>query len=166
MPLQLTSEQVWEAMKKEVFAVVGMVTAKNEARTVGIMYAIHGGKLLFGTGRETWKVRHMSANPHVSVTIPIAKRVPFMPWMKIPAATITFSGTARVMPDGEVTPDLLRTVFRQMAEDEAFMAGNCLVEVTPVGDFITYGVGVSLMQMRYPEKARGRAPAEVRKETT
>lgn len=158
MPLQLPSELVWEAIEKELFAVVGMVTAHNEARTVGIMYSVHEGKLIFGTGRDTWKVRHIMANPHVSVTIPIAKHVPFMPWMKIPAATVTFAATARVLPDAEVTPELLRATFRQLADDEELMAGNCLIEVTPVDEFITYGVGVPLMQMRHPEKSRGRAP--------
>jgi len=33
-----------------------------------------------------------------------------------------------------------------------------VLEIEPTGDFITYGIGVSLMQMRFPEKARGRAP--------
>jgi hypothetical protein len=158
MPLQLQSEEVWAAITKELFAVVGMVTAKNAARTVGVMYSVSGGKLFFGTGRDTWKVRHITANPHVSLTIPIAKRIALMPWVKIPAATITFAATARVLPEAEMTPDLLQATFRDLAQDKEFMAGNCLVEVTPVGEFITYGVGVPLMQMRYPEKARGRAP--------
>jgi hypothetical protein len=33
-----------------------------------------------------------------------------------------------------------------------------IIEVIPAGDFVTYGVGISLSEMRYPEKARGRAP--------
>lgn len=40
------------------------------------------------------------------------------------------------------------------------MAESCLIEVTPRGEFVTYGVGVSLMQMRDPEQARGCAPVE------
>jgi hypothetical protein len=35
----------------------------------------------------------------------------------------------------------------------------CVIEVQPVGDFITYGVGIPLMTMRQPEKARGRVAA-------
>jgi len=37
-------------------------------------------------------------------------------------------------------------------------AENCMLEIRPTGHFVTYGVGVSLMDMRDPEKARGRAP--------
>jgi hypothetical protein len=157
MTVQLSSGQVWQVIEKELFAVIGMVTARQEARTVGVVYVVREGKLYIGTGKETWKARHIAANPQVSITIPIAKRIPLMPWVKIPAATITFSGVARVLPAAETSPDLLRAIFRGMADDEARVTESCLIEVTPEGDFVTYGVGVSLMQMRDPAQARGRA---------
>lgn len=158
MTTQLTSGQVWQAIDKEIFAVLGMVTAKNEARTVGVVYVVRDRKLYISSRKDAWKVRHVAANPHVSLTIPIAKRIPLLPWIKIPAATITFGGTARVFDADEASPGLLRAVFRQMAEDEEVVAGSCLIEVTPEKEFVTYGVGVSLMQMRDPQIARGRAP--------
>lgn len=158
MTLQLQSEQVWQAVEKELFAVIGMVTAKNEARTVGVVYIVQDHKLYIGTGKNAWKARHISANPHVSITIPIAKRIPFLPWIKIPAATITFSGTARVFPASDAPRALLKAVFQHMADDPAQMADSCLIEVIPEKEFITYGIGIPLMQMRHPEKARGRAP--------
>jgi hypothetical protein len=55
-------------------------------------------------------------------------------------------------------PDILQAVFRGLAADSEVMTDSCLIEVTPAKEFITYGVGVPLMQMRHPEKARGRAP--------
>jgi nitroimidazol reductase NimA-like FMN-containing flavoprotein (pyridoxamine 5'-phosphate oxidase superfamily) len=158
MTVQLTTEQVWQAIEKELFAVIGMVTANNEARTVGVVYIARDGKLYIGTGKDTWKARHINTNPHVSITIPIAKRVFFMPWMKIPSATITFSGTAQVLAAKDAPKDLLKAIFRTLAENEEYMAESCLIEVTPVREFITYGVGVSLMTMRHPDKARGRVP--------
>ena len=84
-----------------------MVTAHQESRTAGVMYTVRDRKLYFSTHTSAWKTRHITANPHVSATIPIAKRIPVMPWIKIPAATITISGTARVFPASEVSPDLL-----------------------------------------------------------
>lgn len=158
MPIQLSSNQVWQIIEKELFAVIGMVTQAQEARTVGVIYVARDGKLYVATGKETWKARHIVANPHVSVTITVAKRVPIMPWIKIPPATITFAGTARIVPAAEAAPDLLRAIMRDGADDKAQMANLCLIEVTPIGEFITYGIGVPLMQMRFPEKARGRAP--------
>jgi hypothetical protein len=34
---ELTSSQVWAEIEKQMFAVLGMVTAKNEARTAGVV---------------------------------------------------------------------------------------------------------------------------------
>jgi len=158
MTTQLSSEQVWQAIEKELFAVVGMVTANQEARTVGVVYVVRNRKLYIATGQDTWKARHIAANPHISVTIPIAKRIPVMPWIKIPAATITFSGTARIFPAKDAPSELLKAIFRDLADDEKMVADSCLIEITPVKEFVTYGIGVSLMQMRDTEQARGRAP--------
>ncbi len=157
MTIQLASEQVWQAIEKELFAVIGMVTARQEARTVGVVYVVRDRKLYVATGKDTWKARHIAGNPHVSVTIPIAKRVPIMPWMKIPAATITFSGMARTIPAADAPRELLAAIFRDLEANAALVVDSCLIEVTPVGEFVTYGVGVPLMRMRHPEQARGRA---------
>ena len=80
-----------------------------------------------------------------------------MPWIKIPAATITFSGVAKVFENSEVKADVLKKLYRDVVKDEKGLAESCVIEVTPQEDFITYGVGIPLMQMRFPEKARGRA---------
>ena len=153
-----TTEIVWDAIKKELFAVLGMVTPHQEARTVGIVYIVQDKKIYIGTGLKTWKARHIKQNSKVSLTIPIAKRIPFLPWIKIPQATITFPGTAKVIPAEESTPELLQVVFRHKADDLEFIKDSCLIEVTPEGEFITYGVGVPLKTMRQPELSRGRAP--------
>lgn len=157
MTQQLTSAQVWTELKKNLFAVVGMVTPKDEARTVGVVYIVQDHKLYFATNTDTWKARHIQHNPHVSVTVPIAKRIPIMPWIKIPAATITFAGQARVFAASEVSSDIRKALFRGLEADPNEMATASIVEITPIGDFVTYGIGISLMQMRFPDKARGRA---------
>ncbi len=161
MPAQVTTDQVWEVIEKELFAVIGMVTADCQARTVGVVYFADQRKLYIGTHTDTWKARHIGANPHVSVTIPLAKRLPFLPWIKIPAATITFCGTARIIASTEASPRLLQGVYRHLADDPEFLAGTCLIEVTPEKDFITYGVGIRLFEMRDPYKARGRVSVAV-----
>lgn len=152
-----TTENVWERINKELFAILGMVTEDQEARTVGIVYIVNDKKLYIGTGLQTWKARHIKNNPSISMTIPVAKRIPVAPWVKIPQATITFSGSAKVIPGNEAPKDLLKAVFRHKAEDTEFMKDSCLIEVTPEGDFITYGIGIPMIKMRHPELARGRA---------
>lgn len=156
----LTSQKVWHALEKESFAVLGMVSANHEARTAGIVYVVRDGKLYISSRKEAWKVRHIRQNRHVSLTVPIAKRIPLMPWIKIPAATITFAGEAVVREFEEVNDSILQSLMRGLHTDPDVRQTTCVIEVTPVKDFVTYGVGVSLMTMRDPQQARGRAPVK------
>jgi len=158
MTKRITSKQVWKEIEKEIFAVIGMVTAKNEARTVGVVYVVKNGRFYISSGKGAWKVKHIAHNPNVSMTIPIHKSIPFLPWFKIPAATITFSGIAQILEPEETPTEIVRAIYRDMADNQELMADSCLIEVTPVKDFITYGVGISLMEMRDPKLARGRVP--------
>jgi hypothetical protein len=158
MDQQMTSEQLWKELGKQIFAVLGMVTQKGEARTIGIVYIVHDNKIYISTGRDSWKARHIQRNPHVSVTVPIAKRIPFMPWIKIPAATITFAGNAKVLEPHELKDDVLHSLLQGNEKDSETLTSLSILEITPTGDFVTYGVGIPLMQMRFPEKARGRVP--------
>jgi hypothetical protein len=162
MPLQLTTDRVWQEIEANLFAVLGMVTPTGEARTVGIVYVVDDHKLYIGATKAAWKTKHIACNPHVSLTIPIAKRIPLLPWLKIPAATITFSGVATVLEHRHVKADVLKRLYRDVVKDEKALVESCVIEVIPQHDFITYGVGIPLMQMRFPDKARGRvavAPA-------
>ena len=158
MIADLTSAHVWEVIEQQNFGVLGMVTTKHEARTTGIVYILGGRRLYIGTWTSMWKVRHVQQNPHVSVTIPIHKRVPFMPWIKVPAATITFSAEADVIAALDAPRELLEKLYHGVASDEQKMARYSLIEVTPIGEFLTYGIGMSVLDMRDPQQARQRVP--------
>lgn len=160
MTLTLASSEVWAALEKELFGVLGMVTAKSEARTVGIVYQAIGGKVYIATGVETWKSKHVRGNPNVSLTVTIPKRIPLMPFIKIPAATITFSGTAEVVAAETVDETIKRALLRGLADNAELVKTMCVIVIEPKGDFITYGIGIPMMKMRHPEQARGRAPVK------
>lgn len=159
MPAPVTTENVWTAIKNQMFGVVGTVTARGASRTAGIVYVVHDRKLYFGTGRTAWKTRHLARNPQVSMTVTIAKRIPFMPWIKIPPATISFSGTARIMESQDAPASVCERLLAGL-KDDSVMEQSVIAEMTPTGDFITYGVGVSLRTMLRPEDARGRTPVQ------
>ena len=151
--VDITSEAVWQAIATQNFMVIGMVSARGEARTAGVMHHVHDGRLWFTTNDREWKARHIAGNPSVSVTVPIAKRVPLMPWIKVPAATITFCGVAETIPAADLPLHGLEVTD---GGDRGALVG---IGVLPVGDFVTYGVGVSVLGMRDTELARGRASA-------
>ena len=55
MATTLTNERVWQEIRDNLFAVLGMVTSQDEARTVGIVYAVRNGKLYIATERMRGK---------------------------------------------------------------------------------------------------------------
>lgn len=152
----ITTAQVWEAIAKQNFAVLGMVNPRNEARTVGIVYQVHDRRLYVASQKETWKMRHIEQNPHVSLTIPIHKSIPLMPWIKVPAATITFQGMTQALEPADVSEVIIKSLFRGLKITPETSSPFTILEVTSHGSFLTYGVGVSLMTMRDTENARGR----------
>lgn len=156
MTKQLTTSQVWNEIEKNLFATLGFVNSKNEARTAGVVYTVQNYKLYVSTKKDAWKTKHIEKNPNVSITIPIAKRIPFLPWIKIPAATITFSGKAVVISPANADPVVRKALYRGMENEDEIMQTTAIIQIVPEKDFITYGIGVPLMEMREPEKARGR----------
>jgi hypothetical protein len=158
MPAPVTTELVWREIEKQLFAVLGYVTPRGEARTAGIVYVARGRRLYIGTAKDSWKAKHIAHNPRVSLTVTIAKRAPLMPWIKIPAATITFQGRAAVRGVEESSSEILRALTHGVELSAEERENFAILEVEPKGEFVTYGIGVSLMTMRKPEQARGRAP--------
>jgi hypothetical protein len=160
MGARITAAQVWTELENQIFGVVGLVTAKGEARTVGIAYLVRDKKFYFCTKTNAWKTKHLRNNPNVSMTVPIENRRLSLPGVKIPAATITFSGTGRVLDLTEVPAEIPDTLLKHLKPTEEVRRHACVIEIIPKGDFITYGVGVSLRSMLRPGEAGGRIPVE------
>jgi hypothetical protein len=158
MPAKITTEEVWREVEKHFFAVLAFVTSHGQARSAGVVYAARDREIYIATENKSWKVRHITQNPHVSLTVTIPKRIPFMPWLPIPPATITFQGDATIHAAHDVPPEIIQKLLRGLKTTPEEVAAVCIIRVRPVGEFITYGVGVSMQTMRKPEAARGRAP--------
>ena len=45
--------------------------AEISARSAGVMYKVKDRKLYVLTGPDTWKVKHIRANPNVSMTVTV-----------------------------------------------------------------------------------------------
>ena len=154
----LTTDLVWSEIEKRSFAVLAYVNPKGAARTAGILYVVKNRRVHINTATDSWKVKHIRQNPDVALNVTIPKRIPFMPWIQIPQATIAFGGKATVTPATNADPDVARVLLRRYADDPNTIAEMSIIEVVPSGHFMTYGVGVRLMEMANHEKARGRVP--------
>ena len=156
----VSRDEVWKAIAAQNFMVVGMVSARGAARTAGVLPHVHDGRVWFTTNEYLWKARHIAAHPDVSVTVPIAKRVPLMPWIRIPAATITFRGIAEIVPAADLPDDVKHALLGGLeVTDGGELGALVAIGIRPTGDFVTYGVGVSALGMRDTEAAAGRVAA-------
>jgi hypothetical protein len=159
MPATLTSEQVWREIEKRMFAVLGFVTARGEARTTGIVYLARDRHIYIATWKDAWKAKHIAANPRVSLTVTIPKRVPFMPWIRIPDATITLQGEATLHAHSDVPAGVPQALIHGLKLGPGDPMPNLvIIRIRPAGHFLTYGIGVPLGTMRDPEAASARVP--------
>jgi hypothetical protein len=153
----LTSAQVWRALAKASFAVVGYVTPSGEPRSSGVVYATAGKRLYVVVAADSWKARHIAASGQVAVTVPVRRGGLLSLLLPIPPATISFHAAAIVHPAGPLAagavPAQLASLLPAERRDQ-----SCVIEIVPEGWFVTYGIGVSLMKMRDTSAARARVP--------
>ncbi|MDJ0792544.1 MAG: pyridoxamine 5'-phosphate oxidase family protein [Acidimicrobiia bacterium] len=154
----ITTEQVWEAIDDAYFGVLAFVNRNGHPRTAGVCYVVDARSLYISTDRDMWKVRHIAANPNVSMTVTMPKRVPFLPFIKVPAATVTFKGEAQILAVGDIPPHVFEQLPKGDETDPAALDQLAIIRIVPRGDFVTYGINMSIMQMRKHEEAHGRAP--------
>jgi hypothetical protein len=106
---------------------------------------------------DSWKARHIPASGQVAVTVAVRRGGLLSLLFPIPSATVSFHAWAVVHPVGWLEG---RSVVKQLGTMlPAERRAACpVIEICPQGQFVTYGVGVSLRQMRKPAIARGRVP--------
>jgi hypothetical protein len=151
---RLTSDQVWRQVAKQTFAVISQVTPGGAPRSSGVMYKAIGTKLFVVTDPRSWKAKHLAADGHVAVTVPVHRGGILALVAPIPPATISFHGTAVVHPAGTMTiPEELAPLIPPDRRSDC-----AIIEIAPEGAFVTYGVGVPLLKMRIPERSRARVP--------
>ncbi len=156
MSIALDRDTVWRQIDKHQFAVLSYVTPAHQARSAGIVYVVMDQKLYVRIAIDSWKAKHIRLNPNVALNVTIPKRVPFLPWIQIPQATISFHGNAKVIDAVDADHEILEVLGGASAHEVPALDQLRILEITPRGHFVTYGVGVSLLDMRDPEKARAR----------
>lgn len=153
---RLTSDAAWAALDKASAGVIAYVTPAGEPRTACVVYKVVDRRIYVAIAPDSWKARHISANAHVAFTALVPRGGVMRLLFPIPPASISFHGTARVLAadDPAVRPMLDRLKALLPAERAA---SSMLLAITPVGQFVNYGIGCKLMDMRDPALARSRA---------
>ena len=153
----LSCSAVWRALEKASFAVVSHVCPSGEPRSSGVVYGVVDRRLYVAVAADGWKARQIANGQEVAVTVPVRRGAILSLLLPIPPATITFRATATVHPAGSldvtsVSKDLAKLVPEERKES------SVIIELVPKGRFLTYGIGVSLMEMRDPTLARATVP--------
>jgi hypothetical protein len=152
----LTSEAVWSEIEKASFAIVAYVTPTGEPRSSGVSYKSSGRRLYLAVDPDSWKAKHIAASQRVSVTVPVRRGGILTLMLPIPPATISFQATAVVGPASPIneSPSLPKELASLLPVDSRTLVR--VIELVPEGEFLTYGVGVSLMAMKQPHIAQSR----------
>jgi hypothetical protein len=154
---RITTEQVWQQLDTASFAVISYVTPVGEARSSGVVYKTVAKRLYMAVAPDSWKARHIANGKHVSVTVPVRRGGVLALVLPIPPATITFQATAIVHAAGSIKIGSLSKELESLLPVERRDVA-VIIELLPEGNFLTYGVGVPLMDMRKPELARAVVP--------
>jgi pyridoxamine 5'-phosphate oxidase-like protein len=160
---RVTTEQVWDKLAKGSFAVLSQVTPAGEPRSSGVLYKTIERRLYVAVAPDSWKARHIAANRRVAVTVPVRRGGLLSLLAPIPPATVSFRATAIVHPAGSSAASSLSKELASLLPAER-RASACIIEVMPEGVFVTYGLGVSLSEMRSPATARARVAVTLARE--
>jgi hypothetical protein len=153
----LTSQQIWQALEKGSFGIISYVTPTGETRSSGVMYKARGHRLYVVVAPESWKAWHIALNDNVAMTVPVRRGGLLSLIFPIPPATISFHGTALVHAGDVPQVDGIVEQLGNLLPAER-RSSSSILEITPEGSFVTYGIGVSLNAMRDPKLARARVP--------
>ncbi len=153
---RLTTETVWSEVAKASFAIVAYVTPAGEPRSSGVSFRSAGRRLYMAVDPNSWKAKHIAARGRVSVTVPVRRGGILTLLLPIPPATISFQAAAVVHPAGPIDefPSLPKELVSLLPVDRRTLVR--VIELIPEGEFLTYGIGVRLMDMQKPEIAQGR----------
>jgi hypothetical protein len=125
---------------------IGAVGGRNEPTNAAVE-----------SGERAASIAKKYATSDVSLTVPARRGGVLALVMPIPPATVNFHGNATVRPAGspEVGP-LLDELGSLLPADRR--ASAAIIEIVTEGEFVTYGIDVSLTRMRDPAAARARVP--------
>ena len=149
----LTYEGVLNELRKRSFAVLSTADEDGRPHAVGVEYGVspNGDAIYVMSRRQLKKVRNISANSHVAVTVPLTRR---LLWF-LPPPSIQFQGTAAILD--QTDDEGIRTFNRffmgrrilRMYEEFARRGETrvCFIRIVPAAEISTYMVGHSIFEL-------------------
>jgi hypothetical protein len=146
-------DEVRKLFRQNNSLVLSTVSAKGTPQSSLVVYVSDGETLYIMTGLETQKVKNISKNPLVSVTIPYYKNILHRIITRAPPASLTFKADADFLPFGSDEPRKLFKKRMGMETPDMPNARPVWIRLRPRSRVTCLGVGVPLWQLRNLEKS-------------
>jgi len=172
--LRVTFDMVLKELKRRNFGVLSTMTKDGRSHSAGVFYSVSPSarplEIYVMTRTKLKKARNIRANPNVSFVVPLRRRLLTF----VPPPCIQFQGQAEIVDwKDKVALEAFRASFmgRMILNmyDDMYRRGDtsiCFLRITPDPTIFTYGVGVSLWEMKRRMEvasAKVQIPEEYRK---
>ena len=146
-------QEIKKIMEKNMWCVLSTANSKGNPQSSVIMYQSDGNAIYFTTGKPTLKAKNMRKNKNISITIPFWKNT-FHKFIPAPPAELHFKATVEFMPRDH--PEIQKNLKKilDFESKSGITAETVYIKATPRNKIATFGVGISLLKMRTPGKAR------------
>lgn len=146
-------KEVREIMKKNMWLVLSTANEKGNPQSSVIVYKSDGNAIYFTTGKNTLKARNIRKNNNVSVTIPFRMNL-LHKLIPAPPGELHFQAEAQFLErESEEVQTMLARIIKY-EEKAGIKSDTVYLKLKPKKKIATYGVGIKLIQLRFPEKAR------------
>ena len=146
-------QEIKKIMKNNIWLVLATSDDDNQPQSSVVMYKSDGNHLYFTTSSSSLKVRNIKKNNKVAVTIPFRKNL-LHKLIPAPPAEIHFRATAHIISVDEEETKRNLAEFIEHAKENDLLEDTVCVKLIPSKRITTYGVGIKLLDMRFPNKAR------------
>lgn len=146
--------KVRDILRKNHWLVLSTANKNGIPQSSVVVHASDGIMIYILTGKETLKTRNILENKHVAVTIPFRKNLLHRMMKRVPPAEIHFRGEATILPYND---EEAKRIYEKVLNYETpadLEQTSVWIKIKPSSKISCYGVGVSLLTMRKPEKAR------------
>jgi nitroimidazol reductase NimA-like FMN-containing flavoprotein (pyridoxamine 5'-phosphate oxidase superfamily) len=145
--------EVRTILKKKNWLVLSTVDNKNVPHSSVVVYQSDGYVIYCITGKNTLKVRNIRAHNKVSITIPFRKNF-LHKIVPAPPAELYFTAEAEIKPFDDEEARKIFSKYLKYHENVENKEESIWIKIIPSKRISTYGVGIKLLKMRNPEKAR------------
>ena len=146
-------KEVKQNIKKQNWLVLSTVDSNGKPYSSVLVYQSDGNIIICQTGMNTLKAINIRANNKIAITIPIRKNF-LHKLIPAPPAEIHFTTEAEILPKENEQARAIFSKYLKHSENADLPQDSIWIKIKVPNKVITYGIGVPLIKMRDPNKAR------------